>query len=613
MVQRLFALARCALPAALAISTVAWFSHGATTQRAPASGPTRSAPEAATGRHEYAVAVARQHMVSTANQIASEAGRKILRDGGNAIDAAVAIQLVLNLVEPQSSGIGGGAFLLHFDAATRTLKTYDGRETAPMAARPDRFLDAAGKPMRFAAAVASGAAVGVPGALAMLELVHRRHGRLPWAQLFVPAITLARDGFLVSPRLALLLEWIGSDAFSAPARRYFFDAKGKAWSAGHRLRNPEFAVTLERLAAEGSRAIHEGPIAESIVQAVAAGPAPAGELTLADLAAYRPRERDAACVPYRGLKVCSMGPPSSGAHTIGQTLRLIEPFDLGEGPRAALNARAMHLIAEAENLAYADRNRYLVDPDFVRIPTGLLSDAYLDRRRKLIAPLSAAERVQPGTPDDNGAALPGEDYTVEASGTSHVSIIDRDGNAVSMTTTIEAAFGSRIWAAGFLLNNELTDFSFRPTDAQGRPIANRIEAGKRPRSSMAPTIVFDRNGDVRAVLGSPGGSRIILYVVKSIVALVDWDMDAQAAAALANFGSRGQGFELETTTAGGSAPMWRPWTWGTTIWQALRLKPFGHRISFDQMTSGTQIVVRRGPNHLEGGADPRREGAALGD
>jgi gamma-glutamyltranspeptidase/glutathione hydrolase len=612
MVQRPFALLRSALAVVLTISIATFSVHSAAAQRAPAPGPTRSAPEAATGRHDQALAVARRHMVSTANLTASEAGRRILREGGNAADAAIAIQLVLNLVEPQSSGIGGGAFLLHFDAATRTLKSYDGRETAPAAARPDRFLGADGKPIPFAAAVASGAAVGVPGTVAMLELVHRRHGRLPWARLFAPAIALARDGFLVSPRLALLLEWMGPDAFSAPARHYFFDAAGKPWSAGYRLRNPEFVTTLERLATDGARALHEGPIAESIVQAMTSAPMPAGDLTLADLAGYRPHEREAICVPYRWLRVCGMGPPSSGAHTVGQTLRLIEPFDLGTGRRAALNARSMHLIAEAEKLAYADRNRYLADPDFARIPAGLLDDAYLARRRALIAPLRAAERVSAGMPEEKGAALPGDDATVEVSGTSHVSIIDGNGNAVSMTTTIEAAFGSRIWAAGFLLNNELTDFSFRPTDAQGRPIANRIEGGKRPRSSMAPTIVFDRDGEVKAVLGSPGGSRIILYVVKSIVALVDWNMDAQAAAALANFGSRGQDFELEATTAPADA-MWRPWTWGTTIWQALRLKPLGHRIDFEVMTSGTYVVVRRGPDHLEGGADPRREGAALGD
>jgi gamma-glutamyltranspeptidase/glutathione hydrolase len=612
MVQSPSALFRAALAVTLTIS-IFLPAYRAAAQTAPASGPTRSAPEPASGHHDQALAVARRHMISTANLTASEAGRRILREGGSAVDAAIAAQLVLNLVEPQSSGIGGGAFLLHFDAATRALKSYDGRETAPVAARPDRFLTAGGKPIPFVAAIASGAAVGVPGTLAMLELAHRNHGRLPWARLFVPAIALARDGFLVSPRLATLLDWMGADAFSAPARHYFFDAAGKSWRAGHRLRNPEFAATLERLAADGARALHAGPIAESIVRAVAAGPAPIGDLTLADLAGYKAREREPVCVPYRGLKVCGMGPPSSGAHTIGQTLRLIEPFDLGKGPRAALNPQAMHLIAEAQKLAYADRNRYLADPDFVPIPTGLLDDTYLARRRALIAPLSAAGRVQAGDPDGKSAARLGDDGTVEMPGTSHVSIIDADGNAVSMTTTIEAAFGSRIWAAGFLLNNELTDFSFRPADAQGRPIANRVEGGKRPRSSMAPTIVFDGDGQVKAVLGSPGGSRIILYVVKSLVAVVDWNMDAQAAAALANFGSRGQGFELETTTpAHDGASVW-PWTGRTTIWRALRLKPFGHRIDFEEMTSGTHIIVRRGPGHLEGGADPRREGAALGD
>jgi gamma-glutamyltranspeptidase/glutathione hydrolase len=525
----------------------------------------------------------------------------------------VAVQLVLNLVEPQSSGIGGGAFLLHFDAATRTLRTYDGRETAPAAAQPNRFLDADGKPIAFAAAIASGAAVGVPGALALLEHVHRQHGRLPWARLLAPAIRLARDGFLVSPRLSLLLDWMGPDAFSSAARHYFFDGRGKAWVPGHRLRNPEFAETLELIVRDGARALHDGPLADRVIAAVTGGPAPIGDITRADLAGYQPREREPVCVPYRDLRVCGMGPPSSGAHTIGQTLRLIEPFDLGRGPGAALNARALHIIAEAQKLAYADRNRYLADPDIVKIPLGLLGTHYLDRRRALIAPLSAAGRVEAGDPGADGAHLFGDDGTQEASGTSHISIVDGAGNAVSMTTTIEAAFGSRIWAAGFLLNNELTDFSFRPADAQGRPIANRVAGGKRPRSSMAPTIVLDADGHLKAVLGSPGGSRIILYVIKSLVALIDWEMNAQEAAALANFGSQGRAFELESTTASAYEALTRPWAWGSTIWQALRLKPLGHRIDFDLMTSGTHIIVRRGPHHLEGGADPRREGVALGD
>jgi gamma-glutamyltranspeptidase/glutathione hydrolase len=604
-------LPRILLAAVLAFSAHALIPTAASAQQL--TGPTRSAPEAASARQDRRLAVARRHMVSAANRYASDAGREMLREGGSAVDAAIAVQLVLNLVEPQSSGIGGGAFLLHFDNTARSLRSYDGRETAPTAAQPNRFLDAEGKPIPFATAIGSGAAVGVPGALAMLELAHRRHGHLPWARLFAPAIKLARDGFPVSPRLALLLAWMGADAFSPAARRYFFDANGKPWPAGHRLRNPELAETLETVARDGARALHEGPLAERIVAAVAAGPAPVGNITLADLAGYRPQEREPICAPYRGLKVCSMGPPSSGAHTIGQTLRLIEPFDLGRGPSAALNARAMHILAEAEKLSYADRNRYIADPDFERVPPGLLGTHYLERRRVLIAPLRAAERVEAGSPGPEGAYRFGEDATVEALGTSHISIIDGAGNAVAMTTTIEAAFGSRIWVAGFLLNNQLTDFSFRHTDAQGRPIANRIAGGKRPRSSMAPTIVLDGAGEVKAVLGTPGGSRIILYVLKSLVALIDWEMDAQAAAALVNFGSQGRGLELESTTASAYDAMTRPWALRSTLWQALRLKPFGHRIDFDMMTSGLHIVVRRGADRLEGGADPRREGVALGD
>lgn len=625
MAQPLSTLRHHAIAAALTVAIAIFPMAAATamaqtqakTQAAPepvaVSGPTRAAPEAASGQSSRALAVARRHMVSSANVHASEAGREILRAGGSAVDAAIAVQLVLNLVEPQSSGIGGGAFMLHWHATAKKLDAYDGRETAPAAAKPDRFLGADGKPVSFPTAIASGASVGVPGTLAMLELAHRRHGRLAWTRLFAPAIALAREGFLVSPRLSGLLDWMGPAAFSMAARQYFFDANGRAWPPGHRLYNPEFAETLERLARQGAQALHKGPLAERIIAAVAAGPAPTSDLTLADLAAYEPRERDPVCVPYRGLRICGVGPPSSGAHAIGQTLRLIEPFDLGRGPRAALNAHALHLVTEAQKLAYADRNRFIADPDFVRVPPGLLEETYLAGRRALISSAGAAPRVSAGDPDGKRAALPGDDATIEASGTSHFSIIDGDGNAVSMTTTIEAAFGSRIWAAGFLLNNELTDFSFRAADAQGRPIANRIEGGKRPRSSMAPTIVFDADGEVRAVLGSPGGSRIILYVLKSLVALIDWEMDAQSAAALANFGSRGAGLELETATMESGREVLQPWRWRTTLWQALQLKPLGHRIDFDEMTSGAHIVVRRGPGRLEGGADPRREGVALGD
>lgn len=557
----------------------------------------RSAPEAPTGDAEKAFAPAERHMVAAANTYAAEAGREILRAGGSAIDAAIATQLVLNLVEPQSSGIGGGSFLLYWDAAANKLESFDGRETAPASATPDRFM-VEGKPMPFREAVLSGLSIGVPGLVRLMETVHRRHGKLPWARLFEPAIRLAEKGFDVSPRLHLLLRWEGPDSFVPAARRYFFTETGNAWPIGFTLKNPEFAATLKRIAAEGAAGFYEGPVAQAIVEAVANAPTAPGGLTLQDLAGYTVKERPPLCVDYRSYEVCGVGPPSSGGPTVAQTLKLVEPFDLGKGPDAALRPKALHLIAEAEKLAYADRDRYMADPDFVAIPDGLLDPGYLEDRRKLIAPLAAMEKAEPGVPPGLKRQSFGLDATKERSGTSHISIIDDDGNALSMTTTIEGAFGSHNWAAGFLLNNELTDFSFRPTDAEGRPVANAVGPGKRPRSSMAPTIVFDDKGGVKAVLGSPGGSRIILYVVKTLIALIDWGMPPQEAADLLNFGSRGRDFEIELD--------------GQAVWTGLKLKSFGHVIAPALMNSGTHIVVRDG-NRLEGAADRRREGAALGD
>ena len=558
---------------------------------------TRSAPETATGTTAKTLAVAEQHMVSAANRHAVEAGLKMLRAGGSAVDAAIAVQLVLNLVEPQSSGIGGGAFLLHWDAATGSLKAYDGRETAPASARPDRFL-VDGKPKPFIKAARSGLSVGVPGLVRLLASVHRTHGRLPWAKLFEPAIRLSENGFEVSPRLHFMLRWQGAESFRSPARQYFFTRTGNAWPIGHVLRNPEFAATLRRIAAQGADGFYEGPIAEAIVTAVADAPFAPGDMTLQDLKNYEIREREPLCVTYRERTICSIGPPSSGGVTVAQTLKLLEPYDLGKGPDAAMSTRALHLITEAEKLAYADRNRYIADPDFVNIPDGLLNGDYLDERRVLIDPVRAMGRPKPGKPPGLGKQSFGLDVTIENVGTSHISIIDKDGNAVSMTTTIESAFGSHIWAAGFLLNNELTDFSFRPTDAQGDAIANAVAPGKRPRSSMAPMIVFNKDGKVESVLGSPGGSRIILYVVKSLIALIDWGMDPQQAADLLNFGSRGREFEIELD--------------GDAIWTSLKLRALGHRIAPALMNSGVHIIVNRDGN-LQGGADQRREGAALGD
>jgi gamma-glutamyltranspeptidase/glutathione hydrolase len=554
-------------------------------------------PETATGTTANVLATATRHMVSAANRHASEAGLEMLRAGGSAVDAAIATQLVLGLVEPQSSGLGGGAVVLHWDKSKREIKSYDGRETAPGSAKPDRFMRD-GAPMDFDAAVKSGLSIGVPGVVRLLATLHQAHGKLAWARLFEPALKLAVEGFEISPRLYFLLRWNGSEGFSPAARRYFFDESDSARPIGHVLRNPEYAATLRAIAAEGADAFYKGKIADAIVAAVAEAPTAAGDLTLADLAGYTVKTREPLCVPYRTRKLCGMGPPSSGGPAVAQTLKLLEPFDLGHGHEDAMGAGTLHLIAEAEKLAYADRARYLADPDFVPMPPGLLDPAYLGERRKLIDPARAMPRPAAGTPPGLEKQTRGRDFTVERAGTSHISVIDGEGNTVAMTTTIEGAFGSGVWAAGFLLNNELTDFSFRPADEEGRPVANRVEGGKRPRSSMAPTIVFDDKGEVFAALGSPGGSRIIFYVVKALVALLDWNLDAQAAAALINFGSQGGAFEIE-------------YDWAA-IWHALKIKSYGHAIEPNLLNSGTQVIVVRG-GHLEGGSDPRREGAALGD
>jgi gamma-glutamyltranspeptidase/glutathione hydrolase len=367
---------------------------------------------------------------------------------------------------------------------------------------------------------------------------------------------------------------------------------------GHILRNPEFAATLKAIADGGADAFYRGSVAQAILSAAAAAPYHAGDMTLADLAGYQAKERPPICSSYRARRICGMGPPSSGGLTVAMTLRLLEPADLGAGPEAAMRARALHLIAEAERLAYADRNRYIADPDFVSVPAGLLDETYLAARRRLIDPNAAMARAEAGMPPGAGRQAFGNDATLESAGTTHLSIIDSDGNAVAMTATIERAFGSRIWAAGFLLNNELTDFAFRPGDAPGRPIANAVAPAKRPRSSMAPTLVFGPDGELEAVLGSVGGSAIIYYVVKALIALIDWQLDPQAAAALINFGSRGSTFEIEADYP--------------AVWHALNLRPFGHRIQLTLPVSGTHIIVRRG-GLLEGGADPRREGVARGD
>jgi gamma-glutamyltranspeptidase/glutathione hydrolase len=602
---RMLAAVRCALSAIskapLRAATLAALivTAGNASGQAPNPAPDTRPSIVPSWARPSAPAIAKHEMIAAANALAVDAGLELLRAGGSAADAAVGVQLVLNLVEPQSSGIGGGAFALHWSAAAGQLNTYDGRETAPAAARPDRFL--AGKsPMRLSEAIFGGTSVGVPGTLRLLEALHKQHGRLAWAQLFEPAIRLAEQGFPVSPRLHLLLRWYGAPSFSPRARDYFFDRGGSARPVGYLLKNRELAATLRAIARHGAGAFYEGSIAQAIADAVRNAPNHQGDLTPEDLAGYRVKERAPVCFEYRHNRICGMGPPSAGGLAVGQILKLVEPYDLGQAPADALNPRALHVIAEAQRLAFADSERYVGDPDFVIVPPSLLDAAYLGMRRSLINPAAALGKVSPGTPPQIGSLAPGVDDTVEQDGTTHFSIVDRDGNIVSMTSTIEAGFGSRLWAAGFLLNNELTDFALSPVDRAGRPLANAVGPGKRPRSSMAPTIVFDAAGKPWAVLGSPGGSRIILYVVKTLVALIDWKLDAQQAASLMNFGSRSGRFEIEVDHR-------------SALWHALRMKPYGHRISADYLASGAHVIVRRPDRRLEGGADPRREGVARGE
>ncbi len=576
----------CAL--GLALATL-WVASPAQAQLSPA------APEAESGRADKTLVSADRHMVVAANPLAAQAGLDVLRAGGTAVDAAIAVQAVLGLVEPQSSGLGGGAFVVHWDAAARTLATYDGRERAPLAATPDRFTP----DLSFAEHVASGLSIGVPGVPRLIGHIHAKHGRRPLAELLAPAIRLAREGFAVSPRLHLLLRGLGAGAFTAAARAYFFAPDGTAWPIGHILRNADYAATLDRLAQAGTDSFYRGPIANAVVTAARTAHPVASDLTAQDLDGYAVIERPALCSVYRGYRICGMGPPSSGATTVLQTLGLIEGFDIGRAPTDALAPQALHLIGEAQKLAYADRNLYIGDPQAVRVPVpGLLDGSYLDQRRQLIGPDRAMPRPKAGSPPGADRRAMGRDNTFENVGTSHISIVDSSGDAVAMTSSIEAAFGARVMAAGFLLNNELTDFSLRARDAQGRLAANAPGPGKRPRSSMAPTLVFAPDGRLWAVLGSPGGSRIILYVVKALVAMIDWQLDPQAAASLANFGSRDGPFELEPEPE--------------TLSQAPALKARGHQILAEAMTSGLNIIrIRDG--RLEGGSDPRREGVVLGD
>ncbi|BBF87803.1 gamma-glutamyltranspeptidase [Aquitalea magnusonii] len=553
-----------------------------------------AAPEAASGFQTRPAVYSRHSMVSTANPYASAAARDILRRGGSAIDAAIAAQLVLGLTEPQSSGIGGGAFMLYFDG--RKLTSFDGRETAPATADSRLFLQADGKTMDFYRAVVGGRSVGVPGVVAMLKLAHQRGGKLPWASLFQPAITLARNGFAVSPRLHALL---GKERFlqqDPQARAYFYQADGKPLPVGSLLKNPDYAATLELLARQGPAAFYQGEIASAIISAVNQHPVNPGRMLAADLAAYQAIERQPLCGPYRSWQVCGMDAPSSGGVAVLQMLGMLQRFPLAS--MSPTGSDTIHLFAEANKLAFADRNRYLADPDFVAVPSqALVSRDYLQQRSLLIAPDRSMGRATAGEPAGVRLSRYGRDSAPELPSTSHLNIVDRAGRVVSMTSSIEDQFGSRLMVKGFLLNNQLTDFSFRP-DEDGRPVANRVEARKRPRSSMSPTVVFDARGQFLLATGSPGGSQIIGYVSQTLLGLLDWKLDPQQAVSLPHYGNRNGVTELESGR-------------GLTPARA-RLGALGHRVEETEMTSGLSAIVRT-TNGYVGGADPRREGVVLGD
>jgi gamma-glutamyltranspeptidase/glutathione hydrolase len=548
-------------------------------------------PEAASGFAPRPAAASAGFMVVTANAHATDAAAEILQLGGNALDAAITAQWVLNLVEPQSSGLGGGGFLLHWDAGRKQISAWDGRETASRATGADFAMRADGSLAPFAELVASGKSVGVPGLLAMLEEAHRRHGKLKWERLLVPAIRLAENGFPVSPRLNQLL---GQDTLlrnDAAARALYYRPNDEPLGVGDTLRNPELALMLRRVAHEGSAALHSGATAERIVAAVARR---GGSITSGDLRDYRPLRREAVCGSFRRWRVCGMPPPSSGGIGVLQLLGILERSGLPPGP--AERADAIHHFAEAGRLVYADRSRYVGDPDFVRVPQReLLANDYLERRSRLIEPGRAMGIAAPGSVSSPKVQADGD--APELPATTHLSIVDGQGNAVALTSSIEAGFGSRIQVDGFLLNNQLTDFSFT-SEREGKPVANRAEPGKRPLSSMAPTLVFDARGRLHAVLGSPGGSRIINYVARTLQALLDGGMEPMAALAMGHAGNRNGATEVERGRVGDDLVQ--------------ELEKRGHAVQRTEMTSGLHLIVRRDGRWV-GAVDPRREGSARGD
>jgi gamma-glutamyltranspeptidase/glutathione hydrolase len=573
----------------VALAFAASLAAGSATARPQTSAPPRSGPstvaKASTAAHA---------MVAAANPMAVQAGLKVLRAGGSAVDAAVAVQAVLGLVEPQSSGLGGGAFMTYYDAATHKVTAYNGREIAPAGATPDMFLGPDGKPLPRGTAMLSGRSAGVPGAIAMLYLAHQEHGKLPWSRLFGEGERLADGGFPVPYRMAESIRSRAPQASAPDVVRYFTKPDGTRYAQGDILKNPAYAATLRKLAAEGPKAILDGPIAKEIVAKLHQGPIP-GTMTLADLRGYKPEESPATCLPYRVYVVCAPPAPSGGPSLL-EALGILQHTDVAaHGPA---EAEGWYLYSQASRLMYADRDRYMGDPEFVKVPTaGLLDAGYLAERAKLIGP-TAGPAPKPGHP--KGAPDFGPDHTLEPGGTTDFAIVDAQGNAVSMTTTVESIFGDGRMVEGFLLNNQLTDFSFEPKQADGRPAANAVAPHKRPRSAMSPAIVLGPDGRFLAAVGSPGGPAIIDYNLKTLVALLDWKLPIQDAIALPNLVASGNYYDGETEK------------FAPGVVEGLAAKGVKMVKGFASEGSGVHGVVRTRDGRLSGGADPRRDGIARG-
>jgi gamma-glutamyltranspeptidase/glutathione hydrolase len=591
----------------------------------PSARNTAARPEIATGyRRDMTVVHTAHYAVATANPLSTQAACRVLRDGGTAADAMVVAQAVLGLVEPQSSGLGGGGFAVYYDARTGSVQAYDGREAAPAGAGENylRWISDADRAAPVPDARASGRSIGVPGIPRMLELVHNDHGHLPWRDLFVPATALADNGFDISPRLAASISDSAAQLRVDPqARGYFLNPDGSPKAAGTRLTNPAYSKTLSTIASAGVNAFYTGDIAHDVVAGAhdTSGGRTPSLLTDEDLAGYVAKKRDPLCATYRGRQICGMPTPSSGGVAVAATLGILEHFPMGDYPPTNVDLNGgrpsvlgVHLVSEAERLAYADRDKYVADADFVGLPGGslntLIDPGYLAGRAALISPQHSMGTAKPG---DFGmpttVAPPGTEH-----GTSHVSIVDSYGNAAAFTTTVESPFGSFHMVDGFVLNNQLTDFAADPRAGDGLPAANRVQPGKRPRSSMAPTLVFDSSpagrGALYAVTGSPGGSTIIQFVVKTLVGVLDWGLNPQQAVSLVDFGAQNS----PQTNVGGEDPEINRSDNGDHDPLVQGLRALGHQVNLTDQSSGLSAITRSS-SQWTGGADPRREGAVMGD